>query len=341
MTVPPVIADRQQPALLSWRRRLLTTLIALVVFTLAAASIGTLPQRIDAPAPVDAVEPRPAPVRNTASGMPLVVEPSWLSTQRSSPESPLVLIDLSDIDVYAREHIPGAVHAWWQDGMDLNAASYGQVLSPNPNPTGPRAWFHSLGIDTTTRVIVYDDRHGRDASRFVWLMAFVGLDTGGVLNGGLAAWKGAGLPVTSVPNSAIANEHLSNDIIRHMLIETPELASRLGDPALTIVDIRTPDERADTLNDTLRTGSIPASVPLPWTELVLDESGQLRPTSELQSVFATAGLGPEDDIVVYGQFGIDTGQVWLALRLAGYEKTRIYDEGWALWASRAELPIAP
>lgn len=333
--------NRDPPALPSWRRRLLASLSLMVVFTVGAAATGSIAQRIDAPDPVGAIAPRPVPDHVTASGMPLSVSPEWLVGQEASPASPLILIDLSDADVYAREHVPGAIHAWWQDGMDRNAARYGQVLSPNPDPIGPRPWFRSLGIDTTTRVVVYDNRHGRDASRFVWLMAFVGLDQGAVLNGGLAAWKGTGLPVSSEPAIPGADSEFSNEIIRHMLIETPELASRLSDPTLTIVDIRTPDERADTLNDTVSTGAIPSSVSIPRTELVQDESGQLRPTADLRAVFTAAGLDPADDVAVYGQFGIDTGLVWLALRLAGYEKIRIYDEGWTHWASRTDLPIVP
>lgn len=313
----------------------------MMISALMAALTGSLAQVLDAPDRVTPVAPRAVPNHSTASGMPLVVDPAWLSSQQTSPGSPLMVIDLSDVDTYAEEHIPGAIHAWWQDGMDRNASSYGQVLSPNPDPTGPREWFRSLGIDASTSVVVYDNHHGRDASRFVWLMAFVGLDRGAVLNGGLASWKGAGLPVSSEPKAPTADSSFANEIIRHMLIETPELAARLHDPTLTIVDIRTPGERADTLNDTIRTGSIPSSVSIPWTKLVLDESGQLRPTAELESMFEHAGLGRGDDIVVYGQFGIDTGQVWLALRLSGYTKIRIYDEGWAFWASRPDLVIAP
>lgn len=341
MTVSPTTSDGIQPTLPSWKRRLIVSVSMMVLFTLAAAGIGSVAKLFDAPVTVNAIAPLPAPDHSTVSGMPLVVEPDWLKDQQPSRGSPLIVIDLSDAEVYDEEHIPGAIHAWWQDGMDRNASTYGQVLSPNPDPTGPREWFRSLGIDASARVVVYDNRRGRHASRFVWLMAFVGLDQGAVLNGGLAAWKGAGLPVSGEPTESTASSKLLNEIIPHMLIGTPALTSRLEDPTLTIIDIRTPDERADTLNDTIRLGSIPSSVSIPWTQLVLDESGQWRPTAELQAVFAQAGLEPADHVVVYGQFGIDTGQVWLALRLAGYETIWIYDEGWAQWGSQADLPIDP
>ncbi len=341
MTASMITSGTTQPALPSWRRRLLVSLSVIVFVTLAAGGTGFLAQRLDAPGSVNAVAPQPAPAHSTTSRMPLVVDPGWLNAQPTTSESPLILIDLSDADVYDAGHIPGAIHAWWQDGMDRNAATYGQVLSPNPDPTGPREWFRSLGIDASARVVVYDNQHGLDASRFVWLMAFVGLEQGAVLNGGLASWKGAGLPVSNESAKPTANTNLHNEIILHMLIGTPELASRLEDPALTIIDIRTPDTRAETLNDTIRPGSIPSSMSIPWTELVIDGSGQVRPTAELQAMFARAGLEPGDDIVVYGQFGKDTGLVWLALRLTGYEKIRVYDEGWARWASQADLPIAP
>ena len=334
-------AAQVQPAHPSWMRRLLVALTMIVVFSAAAAAIGSIAQRIAAPDRVAAVAPQPVPQAARAVGMPLVVTPAWLREQRSVPESPLIVIDLSDIQTYEREHVPGAVHAWPQDGMDQNAATYGQALSPNPYPTGPREWFRSLGIDASTRVVAYDDRHGQDAARLVWLMAFVGLENGAVLNGGLAAWKGAGLPVSNTSAAKPPSTALATDVISPMVITTPELASRLQDPALMLVDIRTPDERSDTLNDTIRTGTIPSSIAIPWNQLMLDESGQLRSNAELRTRFARAGLSPDREVVIYGQFGRDTGLTWLALRLAGYGSIRVYDEGWALWASRADLPITP
>ena len=126
-----------------------------------------------------------------------------------------------------------------------------------------------------------------------------------------------------------------------MVIATAELASRLDNPALSLVDIRTPAERADSLNDTIRTGAIPSSIPIPWSQLILDQSGQLRSNDDLRAIFAGAGISPDQEVVLYGQFGSDTGLVWLALRLAGYGTIRVYDEGWALWASRPDLPITP
>lgn len=322
-------------------RRLLTTVTMILLLSLSAGAVGTLARRIATPDPIERVALQPVPDAARAVGMPLVVSPAWLSEQRSVPESPLLVIDLSDVKTYEREHVPGAIHAWWEDGMDQNAASFGQALSPNPYPTGPREWFRSLGIDASTRVVVYDDRQGRDAARFVWLMALVGLENGAVLNGGLAAWKGAGLPVSDEPAAIPAPTALATDILPSMVIGTGELASRLNDPSLTLVDVRTPADRNDTLNGTIRTGTIPSSIPIAWDQLIVDRSGQLRPNADLRSLFAGAGLSPDRDVVLYGRFGSDTGLVWLALRLAGYGSIRVYDEGWALWSSRPDLPIAP
>ncbi len=339
MTGPSTTADQIQPAHPAWMRRLLMTATMILLLSLSAAAIGSIAQRLTAPAQIVAVAPQPVPDAARAVGMPLVVSPAWLREQRSVPESPLMVIDLSDIRAYEREHVPGAMHPWWQDGMDQNAASYGQALSPNPYPTGPREWFRSLGIDPSTRVVAYDDRQSRDAARFVWLMAFVGLENGAVLNGGLAAWKGAGFPVSDEAPPLPAPTELATDIVSPMVIATAELASRLEDPALTVVDVRTPAERNETLNDTIRTGSIPSSISIPWDRLILDESGQLRSNAELRAIFADAGVSPDREVVVYGRFGTDTGLLWLALRLAGSGTIRVYDEGWAIWASRPELPI--
>jgi thiosulfate/3-mercaptopyruvate sulfurtransferase len=271
----------------------------------------------------------------------LIVDPGWLVDRRSDPVDPPLIVDLSSRTQYETEHIPGAVHGWWQDGMELHAPSYGELLSDRTGPLARQRWLQSLGITRDATIVVYDDSGGRDAARLVWMLGFMGIDSASVLNGGLAAWKSFGLPVTSTETSPPDVEIISPGQDLAWLLATDELARRLGDPSLTIVDIRSDAETRDDLNDTIRIGRLPRSISLPWTSLYEDDGVRMRSLDQLTAIFTAAGLAPEDEILLYGRFGMDTGRVWLALAAAGYSRVRIYDEGWVYWASRDDLPIDP
>lgn len=271
----------------------------------------------------------------------VLVDPGWLVDQRADQAKPPLIIDLSPRTQYETEHIPGAIHGWWQDGMELHAPNYGELISDRTGPLARQQWLQSLGVSRDATIVVYDSNAGRDAARLVWMLGFMGIDTASVLNGGLASWKSFGLPVTSEEAGPPAVDVISPGQDLAWLVATDELARRLGDPSLTIVDVRSDAETRDDLNNTIRTGRIPRSIALPWTSLYEADDVRLRPPDQLATTFAGAGLAPEDEILLYGQFGIDTGRVWLALAAAGFSRVRIYDEGWVYWASRVDVPIDP
>ncbi len=314
------------------------------VFLIATVFLGGAGLAIDRwrHRPVDPLLPSASMLERVDTlTQPLIVDPGWLVDRRSDPANPPLIIDLSSRTQYETEHIPGAVHGWWQDGMELHAPSYGELLSDRTGPLARQRWLQSLGITRDSTIVVYDSTGGRDAARLVWALGFMGIRSASVLNGGLAAWKSFGLPVTAAETVAPNVEVISEGQDLAWLIATDELARRLGDASLTIVDIRSDAETRDDLNDTIRIGRLPESRSLPWTNLYEADGVRLRSLDELSAIFTAAGLAPEDEIVLYGQFGMDTGRVWFALAAAGYSRVRIYDEGWVYWASRQDLPVDP
>lgn len=330
-----------RPALPSWRRRLATASSLLIISAMLLGAIGVAIDRVRHTAITPPAPPATMLDGTDASTQTLIVDPGWLVDRRADAENPPLVIDLSNQTQYETEHIPGAIHGWWQDGMELHAPSYGELISDRTEPLARQRWLQSLGTSRDSTIVAYDSTGGRHAARLVWMLGFMGIDDASVLNGGLAAWKSFGLPVSSTNVAAPDVEIISPGQDLDWLLATDELVRRLGDPSLTIVDIRSDAEARDDLNDTIRIGRIPRSLSLPWTSLYDAKGVRLRPLDEISVIVAGAGLAPGDEILLYGQFGIDTGGVWLALAAAGYSGVRIYDEGWATWASRPEHPIDP
>lgn len=281
------------------------------------------------------------PGNDRGPGSPLLVDAAWLERRIADAAArPLVILDVSKRRTYRRGHVPGAVHGYWQDTMDPYYPVYGAVLSDR-NVVGARAeLLGRWNIGSDTDVVVYGEHANRYAAHVIWFLRYLGHERASMLDGGLAAWRAFGGEVTDDDGSLPNVESIMNPTPQAgFIIGTRELSQRIDDPSIVIVDTRTPGQRDDTLNESLATGHIPGAVLLPWSDLIRDRYGRLRPPGELRQLFTDAGITPDQEIIIYGFFGVETGLAWLALELLDYPSVRVYDQGWAEWASKPELPI--
>jgi thiosulfate/3-mercaptopyruvate sulfurtransferase len=113
------------------------------------------------------------------------------------------------------------------------------------------------------------------------------------------------------------------------MIELAELARRLDDPTLTILDVRSSPEfygeRGYPCDP--RQGHIPGASHLWVNELVGLGVEELR-----------ARLGDAEEVVAYCHSGVRSAHAVEALRAAGYE-ARNYAGSWHEWSQRDELPV--
>lgn len=276
---------------------------------------------------------------------PLLVDAGWLSEQLRVRDHGLVILDASGLDAYRAGHIPGAVHTWWQDTMNPNELYYGGVLKPDENAADPqllrRFFIEDLGVRPESRVVVYDDARGRWAARIVWTLRFLGYSSAAMLDGGLAAWRGIGGATESGENGAapVSNPPISPQ--QGYYVTTDRLLEMLTDPALVLVDVRTDEERRDTIDRTVEPGSIPNSIAIPWTATLADDAGRLLPPDALRLLFEQQGITVDRTVVIYARFGVETAHTWLALKLLAYPNVLIYDGGWVDWAHNARTPKQP
>jgi thiosulfate/3-mercaptopyruvate sulfurtransferase len=319
----------------AWRRRSpgrpAASLLLLSVGLVLAGCGSALPAAV-APAPVADFP------GNGAAPTPLLVDTDWLRARLAAGDD-LRLLDLSPPAVYRAGHIPGAAHAWWQDTIDRFYPVYGVVIAERQDPGARARLLAALGIADDTIVVTYDDTGNRYAARLVWGLRFFGHARAAVLDGGLAAWRGADNPISRAGSQPPRVVPAPVSLQPGFVIGTRELSDRLNDPSLVLLDVRTPEELADDLNGTIRTGRIPGAVPLPWTATLRDEAGRLKSPEELAALFRASGATPDKEIVVHARFGVEASHTWLVLKLLGYPNVRVYDQGWAEWAAKPELPV--
>ena len=279
------------------------------------------------------IETRPASSQDAS--FPFVVDLDWLRDRASRAD--LRLIDVSPLHVYRDRHIDSATHAWWRDTVDPNYPVFGAVLTQGDEQAHRQRVLDSLQLFTGDAIVVYDNDEGFRAARMVWFMRFLGFGRTALLNAGYDEWKASEFPIVSA--SSTSTPPVVDPQSGYYLV-TEQVLTRLSDPAMQLIDIRTDSERADDLNGNMPTGQIPGSVWLPWSQL-LDASGHLISSDELLALTADLGLRPVRETVLYGRFGVDTALSWVALRNAGFENVLSYDRGWAEWSTLPDLPREP
>ena len=219
-------------------------------------------------------------------------------------------------DLYRAGHIPGA--AFLDVERDLSAPPVeGGARHPLPSAEAFADAAARAGIGPGVLVVAYGSGGGPE--RLWWLLRHFGHDDVAVLTGGLDAWAG---PLSKGEEQAapalFEPRPRSGDTI-----DADELASRLGDPSLAIVDARLPERFRGEPNLIDRVpGRIPGAINLPWPD-----DGEL-PASVLEA----------DEVVAYCGSGVTACIPLVALARAGRPDAKLYAGSWSDWESR-DLPV--
>ncbi|WP_313645952.1 sulfurtransferase [Pseudomonas sp.] len=281
--------------------------------------------------------------------MPLaqLITPQQLAERQGSPK--LVILDcrfaLEDVDYgqrsYAEGHIAGAHFADLE--RDLSGPVHkGQTgRHPLPDPQRLVERLREWGMDNDSQVVLYDDGPGAFAARAWWLLAWLGKRSDvAILDGGLKAWHAAHLPL-SLDAPPKREGAFSGEADPQLLIDAEQLAKRLKDPALTLLDARAqPRFRGEVEPIDPVAGHIPGAQCAAFSEN-LDDEGRFLSPQALKQRFAKqlAGRSPEQ-VVAYCGSGVTACHNLFALALAGYPMGTLYAGSWSEWINDPQRAVA-
>jgi thiosulfate/3-mercaptopyruvate sulfurtransferase len=112
----------------------------------------------------------------------------------------------------------------------------------------------------------------------------------------------------------------------------------MDDADAVIVDARSTEEYCGTMVRAARGGAIPHAVHIEWMKH-LDANGEIKPAADLRTLYESAGVMPDREVVSYCQGGYRAAHTYLALRLLGYPRLRNYVGSWREWGNRTDTPI--
>ena len=249
---------------------------------------------------------------------------------------------------YDQGHLPGAVFV--DLGTDLSRA---QPRGPGgrhplPPPEALARVLSRLGIAPETHVIAYDDGNGSVAARLWFLLRLHGHARVSLLDGGLAAWTAAGLPLSTagqpVPTAAL------RALVRDpsLVVDRPHVATLVASRAARaegrplLLDVRAPERyRGEVEPLDPVAGHIPGAVNAPFADSLRSAADpRWKQPAELRALFEAAGATPGRPLIASCGSGVTACHALFALALAGLGPAQLYAGSWSDWISEPSAEIA-
>lgn len=289
--------------------------------------------------------------------MSTIVSLAWLAghlidheTNNFKGPSELIIVDCryklgqpnAGRDAYAEGHIPGAVYLDLEQDLSGPKKEHGG-RHPLPDLGEFTLKLGKIGIDDTAKVIAYDDQGGAMASRFWWMLHFLGHTNVFILDGGFSQWKAAGYPTDNLiqpiyirPDPQVRS--FKPRVQSHLLVSVNDVKDKLGQSETLLIDSREKrrylglEEPIDPV-----AGHIPGAVHAFWMES-LNGDGQWKNADEQAERFKD--IPKDKEVIVYCGSGVTASPNFVALKLAGFSNVKLYAGSWSDWSSYSDNPIA-
>ena len=254
---------------------------------------------------------------------PLISAKDFMTALKSDKN--LVVIDVNAADIYAKQHIQGAVNLPHKDLYKAGPIE-GQIKTAEELAL----IFGKKGVSNGNKIVLYDDGTNRYNSRVEWILKYIGATDVSILHFNMDQFAAARIPLTASPSSAKAVTFITSPK-PEMAISIEEMQNSLD--KVLLLDAREKDEFEGKDAAKRSSGHIPGAVWMNYKE-VLTATGAYKSKEEIIAIAAKYGAIPEKSVVVYCQTGIKASVLYVALKeIAGFQNVRNYIGAFAEWAA--------
>ncbi len=256
-----------------------------------------------------------------------------------------IVWDVRSPEAYARGHIPGAVNIG-----DIAQALRDENTEDFIATERIETLLGAAGIDPRREIVAYGFRGSWNPYFALYTMQYFGGSNTRVFHDGIEAWAAGGRAL-SLAATKLPPVVLKLTINPAVMVTTKEMVARLNNPAVQIIDVRTPREFSGEDIRAIRGGHIPGAINIPYEQnwvdpdtpgklarkQVTDNAGMsLKSVEALRKLYA--GLDPRKETIVYCQSGVRAAETAGVLQQLGFTNVKIYDSSWLGYGNTLEAP---
>ncbi|GAB4321075.1 MAG: hypothetical protein Kow0059_15590 [Candidatus Sumerlaeia bacterium] len=265
-----------------------------------------------------------------------IVSVSSLRERLNDPGLRIVDVREKTSDYWAG-HVPGAVYLH-PEALRWPRAGVPAALMP---PDALAMLLGEMGIGPDASIIIYGE-DTRSTPPYYLAAALDGLGHAdfAVLEGGWAAWRSAGAPITTqYPAVRPVKYEPSSKPSGRVFSTEAEVKQALAGGTALVLDVRPDDQFEGRRSSFARAGHIAGAGHLDIGALAGGD--RWDSIENLQAAFRRAGGTPGKPVIVYCNTGRSAAQAWFALRhLAGLKDVTIYNGSFNEWVNDPANPVA-
>ena len=241
-----------------------------------------------------------------------------------------IIVDSRSFLEYKNGHVPGAVNIdlfqlHWFDTTKRGIKDFNRQT---------RLLLSNIGIKRNSMVVFYDNISGMYAARGVWLLLYFSHKKVSMLDGGFEKWKKEGYPIEAKSNP-LKYSTFKGRVDTKVLATAKEVKRSLNNKKVSIVDARSSKEFNGSEVRAIRRGHIPSAVNIGWENNI--ENGIFKGKAKLSRIYSD--IPKNSQIITYCQGGYRAANAFLALKLLGYNKIKLYLGSWGEWGNLSEFAV--
>ena len=265
-----------------------------------------------------------------------IVSVQWL--KENLADADLIILDASPVSnksslssQYPGLRIPGARFFDLKQKFSDPDADMPNTL---PSPEAFQRECQALGINQSSKIVVYDNLGIYASPRVWWMFKAMGHEKVAVLDGGLTEWGKQGMDMEPIQEASYEKGDFEAKPGLHIKKEMEEVRQNVNTQESLVLDARSSGRFNGTApepREGLSSGHIPGSKSLPFSQVL--EEGKFKSPKDLSELFE--GLNPEKKPLVFScGSGLTACITYLAAELVDDAPKSVYDGSWTEWAQK-------